>query len=52
MNADAETLSRYPIKWHERTGEYTEAMPPDTVAAIWQVEKNEDVPWAAVLVLD
>ncbi|KAJ8368691.1 hypothetical protein SKAU_G00087190 [Synaphobranchus kaupii] len=54
MNADADTLSRYPIKFQEHIGEYTETVPTDVVTAIWQgdevVEKG-DVPWAAALVL-
>ena len=54
MNADADTLSRYPIKFPEHVGEYTETVPTDVVTAIWQGDKmseKEDVPWAAAMVL-
>lgn len=46
MNADADMLSRYPVKLHDNISEYTEAMGPDVISAIWQghkAAKEEDV---------
>lgn len=54
VNTDADTLSRYPVKFHEHIQEYTEVMPPDVVSAIWQGDKatkDKDVPWMAALQL-
>lgn len=53
-NADADTLSRYPVQLHDHLKEYTETMPPDVVSAIWQGDKaarDSDVPWVAALQL-
>lgn len=47
MNADADTLSCYPIQFQERIGEYTETVPTEVVAAIWQGDEmveEDDVP--------
>lgn len=55
MNADADMLSRYPVKLHDNMSEYTEAMGPDVISAIWQGNKaaeEEDVPWVAALQLN
>ena len=47
MNADADTLSRYPLSLQEEMGEHTEFMSPDVVSAVWHgsaaAHKN-DVP--------
>lgn len=55
MNADADTLSRYPVNFQEGMKEYTESMSPELVSAVWQgnraVQEN-DVPWVAALQLD
>lgn len=55
MNADTDTLSHYPTNLQEHIGEYTETVPTEIVASIWQGEKKEEkeeVPWAAALVLN
>lgn len=55
MNADADMLSRYPVKLHDNISEYTEAMGPDVISAIWQghkAAKEEDVPQVAALQLN
>ena len=49
-NADAETLSKYPVPLHDH--EFLETMPPEVISAIWQGEKaaeKGDVPWLAAL---
>lgn len=53
-NADADTLSRYPVKLQGHIEEYTETLPPDVVSTIWQGNKavgENDVPWMAALQL-
>ncbi|KAI3351512.1 hypothetical protein L3Q82_020357 [Scortum barcoo] len=53
-NADADTLSRYPVRLPDYLKEYTETMLPDVVSAIWQGDKvmrDSDVPWVAVVQL-
>lgn len=54
-NADADTLSRYPVKLQGHTSEYIETMPPEIISAIWQgsrADKDKDVPWIAALQLN
>lgn len=54
-NADADTLSRYPIHLPDHVPEYTEIMPPEVISAIWQGDKalrDSEVPWVAVLQLN
>lgn len=53
-NADADTLSRYPVPLRNHLKEYTETMPPDVVSAIWQGDnamRDGDVPCVAALQL-
>lgn len=52
QNADADTLSRYPLDLTEGMIEYTENLPSDVVAAVWQGNKaivDDNVPWVAAL---
>ncbi|KAL2097877.1 hypothetical protein ACEWY4_007084 [Coilia grayii] len=54
MNADADTLSRYPLKLQDHLDEHTQSLSPETVSAVWQgsrAVKDDDVPVAAVLQL-
>lgn len=54
LNADADTLSRYPLKLQDHLSEHTETVSPETVSAVWQGSKavmNSDVLWVAVLQL-
>lgn len=51
-NADADTLSRYPVQLQNHFGEYTEALPPKVISTIWQGSKamvEKDVPWMGAL---
>lgn len=55
MNADADTLSRYPVDFQDNIKEHTESMSPELVSAVWQGIKavqESDVPWVAALQLD
>lgn len=55
MNADADTLSRYPLSFQEGLTEHTESLPSDVVSAVWNGSKavqNNDVPWVAALQLE
>ncbi len=38
-NTDADTLSRFPLKLQDHIREYSEALPPDVISAIWQGDK-------------
>lgn len=54
MNADADTLSRYPLKLPDHLDEHTQSLSPETVSAVWQgskVVKDDEVPMTAVLQL-
>lgn len=54
MNADADTLSRYPLKLLDHINEHTHSVSPETVSAVWQgsrVVTNDEVPMTAVLQL-
>lgn len=54
-NADADTLSRYPVQLKGHVSEYTETLPPEVVSTIWQGSKavaEKDVPWMAALHLN
>ncbi len=53
-NTDADTLSRFPLKLQDHIREYSEALPPDVISAIWQgdkAKKEKEVPWVAALQL-
>lgn len=54
-NADADTLSRYPVQLSDHLSEYSETMPPEVISAIWQGDKamrDSEVPWVAALQLN
>lgn len=54
MNADADTLSRYPLSLEDRIEKHSESISPDVVSAVWQGRKaaqDNDVPWVAALQL-
>ena len=53
-NADADTLSRFPVELTENLSEYTELVPSEVVSAMWQGSKavnEEEAPWVASLTL-
>ena len=55
MNADADTLSRYPVGFQHQIDEHSESVSPEVVSAVWQGTKavhDNDVPWMAVLQLN
>lgn len=54
QNADADTLSRYPVDITDHLSDYTETVPSEVVSALWQGSKavtEEEVPWVASLTL-
>lgn len=54
QNADADTLSRYPVDITDHLSDYTETVPSEVVSALWQGSKaviEEEVAWVASLTL-